>query len=60
MKDARGQGLVVARGDNNLRFVSRGDCYYQRTPAGYLVDVTHRFGGPADNDSESDSESNLE
>ncbi len=52
--------MVVARGDNDICSVSHGNHYYQQTPVRYLVDVTHRFGGLADNDSESDSESGSE
>ena len=52
--------MVVARGDNDIRSVSHGNSYYQQTPVRYLVDATHRFGGPADNDLESNPESDSE
>ena len=60
VKVARGQGIVVARRDNGIRSMAVGDCYYQRIPSGYLVSVTHWFGSPADNDLESNSESNSD
>ena len=50
--------MVVTRKDNNIRRLAIGDCYYKRTPAGYLVEVTHWSGGPENNDL--DSESNSE
>jgi hypothetical protein len=60
VKDARGRGVVVARRDNSILHVAIGNHNYQRTPARYLVDVTHRSDGLIDNDLESDSESDLE
>ncbi len=44
--------MVIARRDNDICHVA------VRTPAGYLVNVTHRYGGTENNDS--DSESDLE
>ena len=49
--------MVIARKDSAIRHVVVGDWYYERTPAGYLVEVTHRYGGPVNNDSDSDSDS---
>ncbi len=50
-KEARGRGVVVARRDNDICHVA------VRTPAGYLVNVTHRYGGTENNDSDSESDS---
>ena len=51
-----GTRIGCHEGVQHLRFVSHADCWFQQTPAGYLVNVTHKFGGPADNDLESDPE----
>ena len=49
--------MVVARRDNDICHVAVGDCYYKWTAMGYLVDVTHRYGGPENNNSDSVSDS---
>ena len=46
VRDAEGQSLVIARRDNNILHYAIGDRYYDRTPTGYLIDVTHQYGGP--------------
>jgi hypothetical protein len=56
-KEARGRGVVFTRKDNGIHHVAVGDQYYKRTPAGYLVKVTHRYGGPENNDSDTESDS---
>ena len=55
-KEARGRVFVVARKDGDIRHVAVGARYYERTPAGFLVEVTHRYSGPVSNDSGSDSD----
>ena len=60
MKEVRGRGVVSARRDINILHYAIGDRYYERTPVGYLVDVTHRYGVPENNDSESNLESDSE
>ena len=57
LNEARGRGVIVARKDSAIRHVAVGDRYYEQTPAGYLVKVTHRYGGPVNNNSDSDSNS---
>jgi hypothetical protein len=47
-KEARGRGVVVARRDNDICHVAVW------TPAGYLVNVTHWYGGTENNDSDSE------
>ncbi len=43
--------MVIARRDNDI-------CHMAvRTPAGYLVDVTHRYGSTENNDLDSESDS---
>jgi hypothetical protein len=54
-KEARGRVVAVARKDSGIRHVAVGDCYYKRAPVGFLVEVTHQYGGPVSNDSGSDS-----
>ena len=56
-KEARGRGVVVARKDSAIRHVAVGNRYYEGTPAGYLVEVTHRYGGLVNNGSDLDSDS---
>ena len=51
-KGARGRGVVVARKDSDIRHVAVSDRYYEQTPAGYLIEVTHRYGCPENNDSD--------
>ena len=60
VKEVRGRGVVSPRRDINILHYAIGDRYYERTPAGYLVDVTHRYGVPEINDSESNLESDSE
>ena len=55
-KEARGRVFVLARKDGDICHVAIGDRYYERTPAGFLVKVTHRYGGPVSNDSGLDSD----
>ena len=49
--------MVVARKDSAIRHVAVGNRYYEGTPAGYLVEVTHRYGGLVNNGSDLDSDS---
>ena len=46
--------------DSAIHYVAVGDRYYEQTPVGYLVKVTHRYGGPVNNDLDSDSDSPSE
>ena len=55
-KEARGRVFVVARKDSDIRHVAVGNRYYERTPVGYLVEVTHRYDGPVSNNSGLDSD----
>ncbi len=55
-KEARGRVFVVARKDGDTRHVAVGSRYYERTPMGFLVEVTHRYGGPVSYNSGSDSD----
>ena len=55
-KEARGRVFVIARKDGDIHHVAVGDRYYERTPVGFLVEVTHRSGGPVSNDSGMDSD----
>ena len=45
------------RKDSNICHVAVGNRYYERTPTGYLVKVTHRYSGPVNNNLDSDSDS---
>ena len=54
-KEAR-RVFVPARKDGNTHFVAVGAHYYERTAAGFLVEVTHRYGGQVSYDSESGSD----
>ncbi len=54
-KEARGRVFVAARKDGNTHHVAVGAHYYERTPAGFLVEVTHRYGGQVSYNSESGS-----
>jgi hypothetical protein len=56
-KEERGRGVILARKDSAIRHVAVGDWYYEWTPVGYLVEVTHRYGGPVNNNLDSDSNS---
>ncbi len=49
--------MVVTRKDNDIRHVAVGNRYYKWTPAGYLVEVTHRYDGLENNNSDSESDS---
>ena len=49
-KEARGRVFVAARKDGGTHHVAVGAHYYKRTPAGFLVKVTHRYGGPVSYD----------
>ena len=49
--------MVVAREDSNIHHVALGGRYCEQTPVGYLVKVTHQYGGPVNNNSDSDSNS---
>ena len=40
------EGLFIVRRGNDIHHYAIGNRYYDRTPVGYLVDVTHRYGGP--------------
>jgi hypothetical protein len=40
-KGGEGRVFVVAMKDSNIRHVAVGNHYYERTPAGYLAEVTH-------------------
>jgi hypothetical protein len=51
-KEARGRVFVVARKDGDIRHVVISARYYERTPTGFLIKVTHRYGGPVSNDSD--------
>ncbi len=51
-KEARGRVFVAARKVGDTHHVAVGAHYYERTPAGFLVEVTHRYGGQVSNDSE--------
>jgi hypothetical protein len=44
-KEARGRVFVAARKDGDTHHVAVGAHYYKRTPLGFLVKVTHRYGG---------------
>ena len=46
VRDTEGRSLFIARRGNDIHHYAIGDRYYDRTPVGYLVDVTHRYGGP--------------
>ena len=54
-KEAR-RVFSAGRQDGNTHFVALGAHYYERTAAGFLVEVTHRYGGQVSYDSESGSE----
>ena len=60
VKEARGRGVISARRDINILHYAIGDWYYKWTPTGYLVDMTHRYGDPENNNLGSDSESDSE
>jgi hypothetical protein len=47
---AKGQFVVVDSRDNNIH----ARRWYKKTLTGYLVGVSHQFGGPANSNSESD------
>ncbi len=55
-KEVRGQVFVAARKDGDTHHVAVGAHYYKRTPVGFLVEVTHRYGGPVSYDSGSGSD----
>ncbi len=55
-KEARERVFVAARKDGDTHHVAVGTHYYERTPAGFLVEVTHRYGGQVSYDSESGSD----
>ena len=42
--------FVAARKDGDSHHVAIGTHYYERTPAGFLDEVTHRYGGPVSYD----------
>ena len=44
-KEARRRVFVAAKKDGNTHLVAVGAHYYERTAAGFLVEVTHRYGG---------------
>ena len=52
--------MISARRDINILHYAIGDWYYKWTPTGYLVDMTHRYGDPENNNLGSDSESDSE
>jgi hypothetical protein len=47
---AVGRIIMVDRRDYNIRVYSHAGRWYKMTLAGYLVDVSHQFGGPANSD----------
>ncbi len=49
---AEGRIVVVDSRDNNIHT----GWWYKKTLAGYLVDISHQFGGPANSDSMSNPE----
>ncbi len=49
-KEARGRVFVAARKDGDTHHVAVGAHYYKRTPTGFLVKVTHWYGGPVSYD----------
>ena len=55
-KEARGRVFVAARKDGNTHHVAVGAHYYEWTAAGFLVEVTHRYGGQVSYDLESGSD----
>ena len=55
-KEARGRVFVAARKDGDTHHMAVGAHYYERTPTGFLVKVTHRSGGPVSYDSGSGSD----
>jgi hypothetical protein len=54
-KEARGRVFVAARKDGDTHHVAVSAHYYEWTPAGFLIEVTHRYGGPVSYDSGSGS-----
>jgi hypothetical protein len=46
---AKGRIVVVDSRDNDIH----ARRWYKKTLAGYLVDISHQFGGPANSDSKS-------
>ena len=46
----------VTRTDGSFPLVAIGGRYYEQTAAGYLVELTHRFGGPVTTDLGSEGE----
>ena len=50
----------VTREDNDLQFMTYAGCWFKRTLAGYLVNITHEFGGPAISNLIGSLDSNLE
>ena len=46
VRDAEGRSLIIARKDTDILHYAIGNRYYNRTPVGSLVDVTHWYGGP--------------
>jgi hypothetical protein len=44
-KEARRRVFVAAKKYDNTHLVAVGAHYYERTAAGFLVEVTHRYGG---------------
>ena len=52
--------MSVARGENNLQFMTHAGCWFKGTLVGYLVNVAHKFGGPATSNLIGSPESNLE
>ncbi len=55
-KEARGRVFVAARKDGDTHHVAVGAHYYKRKAAGFLVEVTHRYGGQVSYNSESSSD----
>ena len=46
----------ITRTDGSFPLVAIGGGYYKQTAAGYLVELTHRFGGPVTTDLGSEGE----
>ena len=57
---SEGRIFSVLKRDNNVRFVINPGSWFKQMLAGYLVDVTHEFGGPAISNLEGALESNSE
>ena len=56
-KEVRGQNVVIVRKDSDICHMAVGNRYYKRTPMGYLIEVTHWYGGPVSKALDSDSNS---